>query len=223
MKKIKDLLLKNKVFVIVALILLIAIAVLVGVNVHKNNVVKKEQEAIKETVEKYIAAFNDLDADKMFETIDPKAGYAWSQLDGTTSEKEGKFKEQLDKTTDTEAESYKNNLKSEINVMKTVYSKYLENYKVELTNLEKHEKVDGVEGLIKVKAETKTSYTYDGKEDSTTGKVLLYLYNGKIVTMEDTKEENTTEENTTSEENKTEEKATNETNNKEKEDKKENK
>ena len=163
MKKVKDLLLKNKVFVIVALILLIAIAVLVGVNVHKNNVVKKEQEAIKETVEKYIAAFNDLDADKMFETIDPKAGYAWSQLDGTTSEKEGKFKEQLDKTTDTEAESYKNNLKSEINVMKTVYSKYLENYKVELTNLEKHEKVDGVEGLIKVKAETKTSYTYDGK------------------------------------------------------------
>lgn len=200
MKKVKEFIVKNKIFMIVAVILIIAIAVIVGIKLHKDNVVKKEKAAIKETVEKYMTAFNELNSENMLNTIDAKAAYAWSQCSGTTAEKEKQFKEEYDKTKDTDAESYINNMKNEIAMLSSIYEKYLDNYKVELADMEDFEEVEGVEGLVKVKAKTKTSFTYEGNENKSESDAVFYLYNGKIITMEDasnTSTETTTDENKT--------------------------
>ena len=215
MEKVKEFIVKNKIFMIVALLLIIAIAVLVGIKVHKDNVAKREQEAIEQTIEKYVKSLSELKVDEMLDTVDVKAAYAWSQCKGSTAdEKEKEFKEQYDKTADNDVEAYKNSMESEINMLKTIYEKYLKDYKAEIVEIGKYEPVQGIDGLIKIKGKTVTSFNFEGQENKTETEVIFYLYNGKIVMMEDAspdkEETNTTDTGNVTEENVTAENTTTE-------------
>jgi len=212
MSKVKEFIGKNKIFIAIVVVLLIVAIVIAAVTISKKVSEKKEREAIENTINSYMESFNSLDGDKMLETIDSKAAYAWSQCEGTESEKESGFKKAYDETSDDNIKTYENNLKSELKMLSTMYNKYLDYYKVELVEIKDITKVKDTEGLIKVKAKTKTTFSYQSKETTDDSDVIFYLYNGKIVTMdEDSSEEtestdeNKVEENTT-EDNKKEEK-----------------
>lgn len=197
MGKVKETLSKNRVVFIIILALIIIAAVVgivIGVNKYNDNKKKEEEKkAIETAINNYMTAFNELDSTKMLESIDSKAAYAWSDCEGNLDE----FKKAYDATSDEKIEEYNSDMSSQIEILKNFYGKYLDYYRVELSEITDYENVENIDGMKKVTAKTKTTYSYEGSEESSEEEVYFYIYNNKIVTMESVPEDNT--EDTTNE------------------------
>ncbi len=186
MEKVKEFFKNNKIAVtIIIAVLLIAIIAVAIVLVQKNGEKKKEEqknEAIKTAINDYMVAFNELDKNKMLAAVDSKAACAWANCEGDTS----RFKEQYDKVTDEDKKTYEdNNISSRVEMLKSFYDNYLDYHKVELVSIEETKDIDGVEGLSKTTAKIKEMYSYDGQEQTQEQSVYFYIYNGKVVSMEE--------------------------------------
>lgn len=189
MEKLKEFFTKNKVVVIV-LVAVLVIALVAGIIfavINNNN--KKEAElekaAVEQAINNYILAFNELNADKMINAVDSKAACAWSACGGDVT----KFAECYSKVTDEEVLAYENDARNQVDMQKSFYGTYLDYYKIELTDLATCEKVNEVDGLVKATGELKTTFSYEGQEESDSSKVMFYLYNNKVVSMDDVEEE----------------------------------
>lgn len=216
MEKVKEFFKNNKIAVtIITVVLLIAIIAVAVVLIQKNSEKKKEEEkneSIKNAISDYVVAYNELDKDKMLAAIDSKAACAWANCEADTT----KFKEQYDKVTDEDKKSYEdNNIVSRVEMLKTFYETYLDYHKMELASIKDTKDIEGVDGLLKSTATIKESYSYDGQEQQSEQEVYFYIYNGKIVSMEEASKEDESNKST-DEENKTDDK--NETNTKKDED-----
>lgn len=186
MEKVKEFFKNNKIAVtIIIAVLLIAIIAVAIVLVQKNGEKKKEEqknEAIKTAINDYMIAFNELDKNKMLSAVDSKAACAWANCEADTS----RFKEQYDKVTDEDKKTYEeNNITSRVEMLKSFYDNYLDYHKVELVSIEETKDIDGVEGLSKSTAKIKEVYSYDGQEQTQEQSVYFYIYNGKVVSMEE--------------------------------------
>ena len=197
MEKGQEFFKNNKIAVtIISIVLLIAIVAVAVVLVQKNSEKKKEEEkneSIKNAISDYVVAYNELDKDKMLAAIDSKAACAWANCEADTT----KFKEQYDKVTDEDKKSYENNnIVSKVEMLKTFYDTYLDYHKMELGEIKDTKDIDGVDGLVKSTATIKESYSYDGQEQASEQQVYFYIYNGKIVSMEEVGKEDNTEDDT---------------------------
>lgn len=183
------------ILIIAAIVLIVAIVfnkandneeekIIKEISIEETNKMEAEERLAKITISNYIDAFNSLDSDKLLATIDLKAAAAWEKLTGTLEEKEKSFLEKYMATTNEEVETYTKNAKSEFSTQKSVYEKYLDNYKVTIEEMSNLEKVEGVEGLYKIKAKLITEYAYEGNPSRDESSAYFYLYNDKIVTLE---------------------------------------
>ena len=128
----------------------------------------------KITITNYMDAFNRLDITKMLALIDTKAACAWLKCDSPDLPgKEKEFQNKYDSLTDNEIAIYTNQLKDDVRVMKDMNSDNSEDNSITLIEIGDKEKVSGVDNLTKVKAKA-----------SDESKLLFYLYNDKIVSIE---------------------------------------
>lgn len=193
MEKLKEFFTKNKI-VVIALAVVLVIALVAGIifailNNNSKKAAELEKAAIEQAINNYILAFNELNADKMINAVDSKAACAWSACGGDVT----KFAECYSKVTEEEVLAYENDARNQVDMQKSFYGTYLDYYKIELTELTTCEKVAEVEGLVEAEGNLKTTFSYEGQEESDDSSVVFYLYNGKVVSMDDVEEEKTTE------------------------------
>lgn len=193
MEKLKEFFTKNKI-VVIALAVVLVIALVAGIifailNNNSKKAAELEKAAIEQAINNYILAFNELNADKMINAVDSKAACAWSACGGDVT----KFAECYSNVTEEEVLAYENDARNQVDMQKSFYGTYLDYYKIELTELTTCEKVAEVEGLVEAEGNLKTTFSYEGQEESDDSSVVFYLYNGKVVSMDDVEEEKTTE------------------------------
>ena len=184
MGKVKEVLSKNKV-VVILIVIIILLAAVIGIKfaLDKYNENKKEEETqanIKNAINEYMEAFNDLDTSRLLESIDLKAACAWSECEGNLDEFETVYGE----ITEEDIQEYNSDLGSKIEMNKTFYEKYLDYHEIELTEINSYEDVDQVEGLVRVTAKITERYSYEGQEETLEENVYYYIYNGKLISME---------------------------------------
>ena len=67
---------------------------------------------------------------------------------------------------------------------------------MELGEIKDTKDIEGVDGLVKSTATIKESYSYDGQEQASEQEVYFYIYNGKIVSMEEVGKQDGSGDNT---------------------------